>query len=302
MANDVVFILSLAHSGSTVLDLILGGHPRFVGLGEIVHLLRPQSVRMLESDPRWLDRADEVRCSCGKAVGECEFWGPALAELRSNRQAGPRERYALLLKVFGEVFGEDRVFLDSSKQIENLELVRGIEGVNVKVLMSVRDVRGFTTSALDALKREKTFGLAESIRKLGWRGAIKYPRRFGTFMFWRWYHRNRKRKAYLQRSGLPVFQFGYEELALYPDRMIPKICEFLGVEPTDEMYCPAKSNSHSILGNRMRLQKDKLARIAYDNRWFRRTEWMLPWVLYPHIRRYNTREVYRNTSGAIWKQ
>jgi hypothetical protein len=39
--KKLVFIASLSHSGSTILDLILGGHSRFVGLGEIVRVLRP---------------------------------------------------------------------------------------------------------------------------------------------------------------------------------------------------------------------------------------------------------------------
>ena len=31
----VVCILGMVHSGTTLLDLVLGGHPRLVGLGEL---------------------------------------------------------------------------------------------------------------------------------------------------------------------------------------------------------------------------------------------------------------------------
>jgi len=35
MKKEVVFILGLSRVGSTLLDLTLGSHPSFVGLGEV---------------------------------------------------------------------------------------------------------------------------------------------------------------------------------------------------------------------------------------------------------------------------
>jgi len=53
-----VFIASLGHSGSTLLDLMLGSHPRLVSLGE-VHAT--------------IARAGEPQnpCTCGKPAEGC---------------------------------------------------------------------------------------------------------------------------------------------------------------------------------------------------------------------------------------
>ena len=54
--KKVVFISSLSHSGSTLLDLILGGHSRFVGLGEIRQVLDLESLER--------EKIGKVVCSC----------------------------------------------------------------------------------------------------------------------------------------------------------------------------------------------------------------------------------------------
>jgi hypothetical protein len=82
--------------------------------------------------------------------------------------------------------------------------------------------------------------------------------------------------------------------------MMEKICDFLGFDFIEEMLSLEGSESHIIKGNRMRSQKDKLARVFYDNRWFYRSEWHLPSVILPFIMGYNTREVYGNTREYLW--
>ncbi len=109
-------------------------------------------------------------------------------------------------------------------------------------------------------------------------------------------------QRFLQQEGLAHFRFGYEELCLYADTLIPKICEFLGVEPAEGMYSPRQSNSHNALGNAIRFQKDKRRAIFYDDRWTRETGWLLPATLLWSVTRYNAREVHRNTCGVLWER
>src|SRR6185295_954940 len=66
-AVKVVFIASLSHSGSTLLDLMLNAHPGVASVGELKQLGR--FARMEKANRR-------LRCTCGAAtLLTCEFWG-----------------------------------------------------------------------------------------------------------------------------------------------------------------------------------------------------------------------------------
>jgi len=82
--RKVIFIAALGYSGSTLLDLMLGGHPRFVGLGEVFSLLMPGA--------DYLDRTAEIVCSCGSTLNECSFWGPVCASLQHSRVVDHQDR------------------------------------------------------------------------------------------------------------------------------------------------------------------------------------------------------------------
>ncbi len=62
--NTIIYIAGLGHSGSTILDLILGCHSDIVGLGEIMPFIRRK------------DRTPDLNstCSCGKKGYDCYFW------------------------------------------------------------------------------------------------------------------------------------------------------------------------------------------------------------------------------------
>lgn len=294
MATQVVFIQCVGHSGSTVLDLALGGHPRLVGLGE-VHAL-------IDAGSKWVGRTATERCSCGSTIDTCSFWGPVCARFRELPEATPGRRYRVILDAFAQTFGPERIPVDSSKTLAALEVLRQVEGVEIKVVRLIRDVRAWTVSMRDVRRREGDFRLRDLIRKNGIRGLLRYPRRMAISCFLYWYRRNRRETQFLEREGITTCQIGYEELALYPEPTLARVCEFLGIEPTGAMLDLEASGSHSILGNRMRLQKEKRRRIVYDCRWFWRRDWQLPAALLPHIMRYNERETYRHVRDGVWKR
>ena len=72
----MIYISSLSHSGSTLLDMTLGGHPRFIGLGEIAEAVR---------EDRDEEFYSEERCSCGERMTECDFWQDVITRFASNR-------------------------------------------------------------------------------------------------------------------------------------------------------------------------------------------------------------------------
>jgi len=294
MSEPVVYVASMPFSGSTLLGLLLGGHPKMVGIGEAFRLLRP--------DRDFLSRSGETVCSCGKVMDECEFWRPVCEELRRRTFDSLSEKYRMVLRVFREVFGRDRVAVDTSKYLPFLRVLHEMPDIDLKVVHLVRDVRGYGLSARKASRRSNRFSLGQLVRAHGAKAGLYYLGRtwLGLMLHWR---RNSKRmNRYLERENIPTFQLGYEELCLHADRMIPKLCEFLGAEPVPDMYSPRNSHSHDALGNASRFQSDKRAGLFYSNRWCYETEWLLPAALLRGVMRFNARQVYSNTHGVLWEK
>ncbi len=272
----VVFIASLSHSGSTLLDLILGGHPRFVGLGEVA--------RVLEAGPSGLEKTRQVLCSCGSRMEECDFWSKVADGLQTSRDLGLDEKYRLVLETFASMFGPEHVLVDSSKYIPPLRMLHQDDQIDLRVLYMIKDVRAYVVSQVDDARRE-SFG---------------FRKRIPAYHFREWHQGNQRIQRFLAEHDIRHFQLGYEELCLHPKAMIEKICGFLGESPVPSMTALQDSSSHVIRGNRMRSQPEKRQRISYDHRWFRRNEWILPAALFPNIMRYNAREVYGNGTTDVW--
>jgi hypothetical protein len=276
--QKLVYIASLSHSGSTLLDLILGGNSRFIGLGEIARVLEPGS--------GGLEKTRQVYCSCGVGMQDCIFWSKVGDELEICNELSLDEKYRIVFEVFNSVFGPDHIPVDSSKYIPPLKTLREHHNLDLWVLYVIKDVRGYVISQIDDAKREN-FGF---IKKIPY------------YQFRSWYRDNKYIKGYICGNNIRYFQLGYEELCMDPDRMISMICDFLGEEPTESMLALMDSGSHVIRGNRMRSQPDKRQRISYDNRWFCRKEWILPSIVFSRIMEYNTREVYGNGTTQKWSK
>jgi hypothetical protein len=285
--------MSLGHSGSTLLGLMLGGHPRLVALGEVSHLVQPGSP--------WLGRTAELSCTCGRTMEECPFWGPTCASLRDSQDMSRSERYALILERFGEFFGEGVLPVDGSKILPSLRILEKIDGLEIKVLFLIRDVRSWTVSHRDLRRRAHEFRLVDLLGRKGIRGVAAYPRKMSSALFLRWYFGNRAFQRHLIEEDYSFLQLGYEELCLNPRQVMEEVCRFLEIEFTDAMLRPSGSTSHSILGNRMRVQAGKRSALLYDDRWLRRNEWLLPAALLRKVMRYNAREVYRLTDDT-WER
>jgi len=58
--KQLIYILSASHSGSTLLALLLGTHPRMVTAGEL--------------KATHLGDLTRYRCSCGEPIRQCPFW------------------------------------------------------------------------------------------------------------------------------------------------------------------------------------------------------------------------------------
>jgi hypothetical protein len=278
MPRRVVFIASLGHSGSTLLDLVLGGHTRVVGLGEVGRSVIPSGSEATDSPA--------PSCSCGHEARDCTFWGGVLRRLADEPGAADARRYEIVLEAFADSFGADTVLVDSSKYLRWLRVLSTLGGVDLRVLFLVRDVRSFTISEIDNVARKRAAGQA-------YRGI-------GPFAaFRRWHCENHKTHDFLAASALPVLTLGYEELCLAPERIVPQICRFLDLPHEPSMLALERSASHVLRGNRMRHDSGRRT-VSYDPRWLVRNDWTLPSLLCRRIMRSNRDWVYSNDIVTDW--
>ena len=278
--NKIVYIAGSQHSGTTLLNIILGGHTQLVGLGEVFQLLRRKGNGFFLTEKL----ADD--CSCGARVSECAFWGPVSTRLHAEPDSELAGRYQIVREVFHQQFGPDAVIVDSSKLLPYLELLADSSNTGLRTILLTKDARAYCISQIDNARRKHKKG-----RK---RNPFRQMRN--------WHRDNLALSDFLTTRNLEHFLLGYEELSLYPDRIVPLLCDWLEIDYQPRMLELAPQQAHVVHGNRMREQSDKNRSIRYDNRWFYRTEWLWPYLLSPRTRELNRRLVYHNETGRLWNQ
>lgn len=284
---NVVFIAGLSHSGSTLLDLLLGTHPRLVGLGELYKVII-LSAEQLEGEKN-------MRCTCGERARNCQFWGPMFYDLQQQENSSLPEKYRLVLEKFQAIFGKETYLVDSSKYSEPLAMLAGMADIRLRVIHLLKDVRSFTISQRDALAAELKNGhlpaLFGSLPLSYWiySQSIKSP----SYLFWKWYLRNRANQKRIRSSTSDYMMLSYEALSLSTEESMQRLFTFLNLEPMDNVsLVPEISQSHIFMGNQMIADKQKMGGIHYDKRWLSRKDWRLPAALFPHIMAYNDKHVY----------
>ena len=81
----LIYITSVAHSGSTLLDLLLSSHSQIAGMGEIKVLSKRVSAAQAAHFTNPLDRT----CACGvRPISSCGFWKAVDGRMRND--AGSR--------------------------------------------------------------------------------------------------------------------------------------------------------------------------------------------------------------------
>ena len=274
----LVSIVGAGHSGSTLLDLILGSHSRIWSTGEI------------ENWDNYLTQ-DKV-CACGNHPTDCEFWSTLIPEwqryvaqteyekvitdTRSKTVSGlanqmrhrtclfltaafPMFKFPILINTVSPEFqrraanilalydlirrnANRPIICDSSKSVYRFRLLHAQNPSQCKALFLTRDGRAVVASHLKR-PNTKLNELAKS-----WRFANVYTR--------------------LMLRTLPgdtYLHIRYEELCRQPEATLSKICDFLGLSFESSMLSFSGETQHNIGGNRMRMSG--LKEIREDLKW-----------------------------------
>ena len=278
----LLLIRGLGHSGTTILDLALGAHPEIVGLGEAARILERPKAGEEKRGPAMLrgPYRHERRCTCGHVAAECPIWAPTLNDLILNDDRSLTDKIQSLLQLTVQNRLTEgchtSVVVDSFQDDLLLPMQLPLE-MDVRIIHLVRDVRSWLHSRLKSARQAQML-FADS-RTLA-----------------RWWYVNRKFEYSLKRSGRPVFQLGYEELALQPLASIRLICEWLGLSFSESMLSPgSNSHSHILSGNRVRFDSKRSDTINYDYSWLHSTYAAVHLAtLLPFVLAMNKRLVYSN--------
>lgn len=300
-----VFICAAGHSGSTLLDLILGSHSDMVSMGEITQL--PKNLSLNTS------------CTCGSPIRECTYWKHVLTLLAERLQLDiTRDPYKLDLG-----FIDARVVVDHDNQTKWYEfrrkLVTGLTYLSWRYRLP--NIAFFTNIFERAMKNNltlydcvreasnchvvvdstkhymKAVGLYRSAPKStkvilltrDGRGVFysNLKRQFGRKQSIRSWVKHFSRTLPLFANQLPasaVLQVRYEDLCRNPSSTLQVLCDFIGLDYENSMLDFSTHIHHIANGNDMRfinsseircdeLWREKLN--AEDVKYFERYAWKL---------------------------
>lgn len=280
---QVIYIMGSGHSGSTLLDIILGNHPDIVSVGELTYLVRNA----------WINNK---RCACGKTGNECSFWSAVRIHwgnsiglknienyltLQSNFERFQRlpsligERFIAsrtptfrkyaehtfeLFKAISKVSGK-KIIVDSSKSPVRGFALSMIPDINFRLIHLVRDGRGVAWSLNKKIGKGKTF-------RKNWIYASPWAQGFN------WVLTNVTSEYVLKRPGIQGIRIKYEDLVGYPVETLRQIGKLIDVnidKVANDLLSEGKMNiGHVVAGNRMRF--DGSLRLRPDFEWKHRLE------------------------------
>ncbi len=253
MTIKVIYITSLSHSGSTLLDLLLNAHSRIMSVGEIKQL--PLKWRNLRRD--LTSKRTPFMCCCGETVRNCAFWtqinqqveitsGKSLSELdmKGHSENEFITDNEIIFRIIGDV-SKTSFIVDSSKDVRRLSLLKRVPGIEVFPIVLVRDAKGQICSIQTKAARK------------GWRDASI------TGSIDQYNEINRKIQTLVKT--MPHVKIRYEQLVTQPEITLMSILKPLGLNFEPQQLQWASQPKHLVAGNGMRWQTASV--IKTDMRW-----------------------------------
>ena len=244
--NQVIFITSHVHSGSTWLSFVLGTHRLAAHLGEY---------------HRPFEQRGHVACRLcqGKGLPECTM-------LHGIEEVATSNAYGFALKRYAQE--GIHTLVDCSKQLTWLQTVLdaggGAKGKNItiKVIHLVREPRGWLASY-----------------------TRRHPERTAEECFEDWQTHIEQTTETLKKFGLAYTSANYDTLCLEPSRTFPELARFTGLSWSSKQLQYWEKEHHGLGGNGAALNnlantpyanprtadegfyRDRLRQSFYDQRW-----------------------------------
>lgn len=239
--------MGAGRSGTTIFATVIGGSKNITTLGEMHQFLD----HFLNHKP----------CSCGQSLKECSFWSPIISKLEmrySNAELIQINQYnkdieshshisksyhkndleyGIFQKQLLEIISKEhpsKYYLDSAKFISRGLQLNKIEGVNLKLVYIVRDVRGVIHSFNKKVQTSKT-----PLSTIIYYATINF---FGQWIYW-------------LLGKEKVLKLRYEDFVNDTDTVLLKIQDFIGCDLSENLKKLHNNEPfempHIIGGNRM---------------------------------------------------
>lgn len=247
----VIYILSSGHSGSTLLDLLLGSHSQIESLGEIEKFNHyfpntPNALTTLSPEKRI--------CTCGSHVKNCEYWARVKAAIQenghtfnidlkdSNHQRFSENNHILMGTILNVT--QKSIICDSSKSYSRLQSLMKSDLFEVFVLHLVRDGRAV---AFSKKQKETRIDSAKSdqIQKY----FFEIPTYYKVIKNWssqnEIFHQDHKHSR-------NYYCIKYEDLTRDPVKCISAFLKQVNLSFESDQLNFSQFPHHNIGGNRMR--------------------------------------------------
>ncbi len=239
----IIYIIGRGHSGSTLLDLLLGSHPAIAGLGEL---------KWLSEKKKSKKKARNERCACGApSTASCQFWKSIDAKLQTMhnlkleeldlRSTNQSKLASHNLALFESIQGTTgtRYLVDSSKSHERLNQLRSLgDAIELYPVYIVRNPCGVIFSHI-----RRGRGLKHWARK----------------------YRSNCHEIHSTLSGQRFHILEYEQLTSEPEKVLASLASYIGLDEQAHTLFGQKTVQHNIGGNTMRLKDSP--EVAPDFKW-----------------------------------
>ena len=229
----VIYIASMGHSGSTLLDVMLNQHAQFQSVGEVAFY------------DEWVTR--NYLCSCGSPVRKCPFWIDASAQVHGSSEGD------LLLGVAKST--GSKIIIDSSKSLQRYMALKSDPRLDVKLVHLVRNGLAVVNSLRKAHDRPGTDGRLKTPVTPLWKGILRWARRNRAYD-----------RTVADLATDEVLRVRYEDLCMHPEETLKVICALVGVDLDEKMMNPSTKDLHNIAGSRWRFT-DESVRVNLDDKW-----------------------------------
>jgi hypothetical protein len=297
----IIYILGGGHSGSTLLDLILGSTEQSFSVGELMYVDFYKGYKNVKSFRLVRGRL----CTCGEHFDECAFWSNVKFDDTDNvakhetlteslrilfnimnpfehwmkakfRLSPNREVYGKILAKAREFKPQVRYIVDSSKDPRRLyELLNDpdIGPEKLAVIHLIRDGRGYIYSYQKPQRLKGGRELRSTLPCL-----------------FEWIVVNIISRRIIRKYKLEAFTLSYDRFADQPDEHLHRLGEYLGfdLETKTALQAIEQTVYHNVHGNPIR--RRKIEAIRRDTKWesfFSPVKkFLLTVVLYPFNRRW----------------
>lgn len=277
-----VIICSAGHSGSTMLDMIIGAHPKCESLGEL--LMLP------------MEFALNHPCTCGNEIRVCPLWSRVaenlgldvegdpyalnLGYIRASIRADPRvmrRAYIWRVKFFmGLNYLRLRYGISFPKMLMHhfndgiintmrvFKIVRQLTGKSIVVDSSKQHSRAVSLY-LSAPEETRLIMLVRDGRGVFYSQLKLHSGQRQGLIAWKSYYSHLLPLLERYVPEQHVMRLRYEDLVMYPELECRRICDFLGITFYPKMIDFTSVIHHNVNGNRMRRSKN--SELYLDDKW-----------------------------------